>query len=54
MQHLCQNFCTYNVQNKVNYRAISKNMHLISAYLENSVFLEYETQNPRRNDFLQM
>ena len=29
-------------------------MHFISAYLENSVFLEYRTQNLRRNDFLQM
>ena len=54
MQHLCQYICTKNVQIMIYYRANSKNMHFISAYLENSVFLEYWTRNLRRNDFLQM
>ena len=40
--------------NNDNYRAISINMHFISAYLENSVFLEYVTLNLQKNDFLQI
>ena len=54
MQHLCQYICTFYVQKMSYYRAMSNIMHYISAYLENSVFLEYEIRNLRRNDFLQM
>ena len=54
MQFLCQYICTFCVQILVNYRANNKNMHFSSAYLENFVFFEYETQNLQMNDLLQM